>query len=174
MRPDEVVDIQCEHDTSILKLSNFHIKGMNFKFKAEWWPLLLWFFKLLGWSCKYSESDRTRPGAIFHSSFYELAIACDMLGKGGLGDHGMSLREKTAILQCAFERCHRRATIKNEGITMKYAKALLPSPNSHAIVGLGGGVVPGLLRRFVVQGANSDVNEMISLCLWRAKNFAAA
>ena len=57
---------------------------------------------------------------------------------------------------------------------MKYAKALLPSPNSHAIVGLGGGVVPGLLRRFVVQGANSDVNEIISLCLWRAKNFAAA
>ena len=70
----------------VSKLVNFPVKKCKVKFKGQWWPPLLWFFENLQWSPRYSHSNKSRAPQCYHTSWEELAIVCDLLTKGGIGD----------------------------------------------------------------------------------------
>ena len=93
--------------------------------------------------------------------------------KGGIGDRHFDLATKADIFQSAFERYFKKAKLEVGGKAMTYAKAFVTSTMSQGIVGIGGGIVHGLLRRFDIQGnKDNGIHENAGAVIWKAVKVA--
>ena len=116
---------------------------------THWWEPYAWFFHNIQWTASTSEmcdAQHAHTLQQYQTTYYELAIACDML-TGGTIAHGCDLHTKTRFMRAAFDHFHRAATLTYKHHTISLKDLFQPTPHAASHILLGGLRTHGIRRR---------------------------